>query len=104
MATNYERGRAFEYRVRDWCKENGAVAVIRAAGSHGPADVVAFWRHDRPWFIQAKRDGKLPVAERELMLQILRQIDVKMYLAQPGPNGRGVQFTNIMAIQEEANV
>jgi Holliday junction resolvase-like predicted endonuclease len=37
---NYSRGRAFEYKVRDWLKENYCDIVIRSAGSKGEFDLV----------------------------------------------------------------
>ena len=40
MATNYERGRSFEYRVRDDLISRGYV-VMRSAGSRSPADLIA---------------------------------------------------------------
>ena len=51
---NYIAGRDLEYKVmKDW-NEKG-YDCVRAAGSHGKFDVVAF-RHDRkPEFIQCKR-------------------------------------------------
>ncbi len=103
VATNYARGRAFEYRVRDKLLGAGAVAVIRSAGSKGPADIVCFWLHGRPWFIQAKLNGNLPKTEMAVLMDILRKIDVKIVLASPGPKGRGVTFTDL-AIGKELNV
>lgn len=40
MATRYESGRNFEYRVRKWLREHGYYA-FRAAGSRGFADLIA---------------------------------------------------------------
>ena len=40
MTTNYEKGRAFEYRVRRDLQRRG-FAVVRSAGSKTPADLVA---------------------------------------------------------------
>lgn len=57
MTTNYARGRAFEYRVKEHLEALG-YRVIRSAGSHSPVDLVAFGR-GRWLFVQCKRDGKL---------------------------------------------
>ena len=38
---NYVKGRAFEYKVRDHYLAEGFV-VFRMAGSHSPADLIAF--------------------------------------------------------------
>lgn len=50
--SQYRRGRAFEYRVRDRFKAKG-YEVLRAAGSKGPADLVAF-KKGSIIFIQCK--------------------------------------------------
>lgn len=103
MATNYERGRAFEYRVRDELKKLGAVYVMRAAGSHTKADLAAFWEvtphgtveWSHVWLVQCKRDGRLPAAEREELISIARQTGTRAVLAQAGPKGRGVILINL---------
>lgn len=52
MVTRYERGRDNEYRAqRDLTAEG--YTTLRAAGSHGPADVIA-WNADHIRFIQIK--------------------------------------------------
>lgn len=63
VASNYSRGARFEYRVRDALIALGYI-VIRAAGSHGIADLVALHRH-RLLLVQCKRNGTCPPAERE---------------------------------------
>jgi hypothetical protein len=43
---NYNRGRAFEYKVRDWLKEEwGCDIVVRSAGSKGTWDLIGM-RYD----------------------------------------------------------
>ena len=106
--TNYERGRAFEYRVRDKLLKDGAVYVMRAAGSHTKADLAAFWdipepyrsrgwgeHRPKPWLVQCKRDGRLPAAEREELVSIARQTGTVPVLAKAGPKGRGVIFIDL---------
>lgn len=53
---NYISGRRWEYKVKDQWEKDGYV-VIRASGSHGDFDLVAFNPHlvDMPYFIQCKR-------------------------------------------------
>jgi hypothetical protein len=46
VATNYQRGRAFEYRTRDKLLKKGAVYVMRAAQSKGKVDLLALWPHE----------------------------------------------------------
>lgn len=42
--TNYEKGRAYEYRVKKKLEDEGWT-VLRSAGSHGFADLVAIRQH-----------------------------------------------------------
>jgi Holliday junction resolvase len=100
VATNYERGRAFEYRVRDELYKRGVVAVVRSAGSKTKVDLVALWPFDwkgdaHVYLVQCKRDGKLPTAEREELLRIASETGTHPYHAHTGPNGRGVVLTPI---------
>lgn len=53
MATNYTRGRAFEYVRKAFYEEMG-YAVLRTAGSHGLFDLVAI-RGTQVMLIQCKR-------------------------------------------------
>jgi hypothetical protein len=114
MATNYQRGRAFEYRTRDKLYKDGAVYVMRAAQSKGKVDLIALFppvQFDhavgteergvalspapRAWLIQCKRDGRLPKVERDALLQITEDTGFPAYLASCGPKGRGVVFQRL---------
>ena len=44
--------------------------VVRAAGSHGAADLVALRRGRTPWAVSCKIDGYLRPAERDLLLYV----------------------------------
>lgn len=111
MTTNYARGRAFEYKVRDHCmsKEVGATYVMRAAGSHTLADLAVFFMagtHDhavgheergvaltlvpRVWLVQCKRDGRLSAEERELLISLANEVGANAILASAGPRGTPV--------------
>ena len=57
MATQYARGRAFEYRVKSLLEKHGYF-VMRSAGSRSPVDLVAF-RETQTIFIQCKRHGAI---------------------------------------------
>ena len=106
MATNYQRGRAFEYRVRDKLKKDGAVYVLRAAQSKGIVDLLALFPPAarctecamkglfQPviWLVQAKRDGRLPAHEEIELRAVAEAAGAVPVLAQTGPKGRGVQF------------
>lgn len=105
MATNYQRGRAFEYRARDKLYALGALLVLRSAGSKTKVDLLAlFPRIDTPmmwntqgdvWIVQCKRDGKLPAAERDALLDIATETGALAYHAHTGRDGKGVEFTPI---------
>lgn len=102
MATNYQRGRAFEYRTRDKLYQMGAAYVMRAAQSKGTFDLAAFWGWEFPgtpnerqpnvMLVQCKRDGKLSKAEREKCLDLAKACGRQAWLAKAGPKGRGVQL------------
>jgi len=70
--TNYARGANFERQVKRDLEGRGYL-VIRAAGSHGIMDLVAFkarWTDEGAiWFIQAKLNGKLSPAERKELFE-----------------------------------
>jgi len=56
MVTNYERGRRFEWRVRDLLRKKG-FAVFRCAGSK-PVDLIAL-RRGRIVLVECKSDGRI---------------------------------------------
>ena len=101
MPTNYQRGRQFEYRTRNKLIDMGAVYVMRAAQSKGKVDLLALWPEAAmyepqvPWIVQCKRDGRLPKAEREALLELHHQCHAIPILAKTGPNGRGVEFIDL---------
>lgn len=107
MATNYSRGRAFEYRTRDdLMHKQGATYVMRAAGSHTLADLTVFFPAQdcndlcaeyRPcvWLVQCKRDGRLPAEERELLIDLANEVGAAAVLAKAGPGGRGVEYDHL---------
>lgn len=61
--TNRHRGDYFERQTRDALMALGWV-VIRAAGSLGPADLVAMRGGDRPLLISCKLNGRIDPHER----------------------------------------
>src|SRR3989304_6922232 len=64
--TRYATGRRFEWQTRDALKTGGAVFVMRAAGSKGPADLVAVYP-EWVWFVQCK--VARPTAEERAKVQ-----------------------------------
>jgi len=101
VATNYQRGRAFEYRVRDRLLKDGATYVMRAASSKGAADLIALWpatfydtTHMQVWLVQCKRGkGRLTALDAEELIAIGHETGAVPVLARPGANGRGVEFS-----------
>lgn len=117
MATNYSRGRAFEYRVRDKLKKRGAAYVMRAAQSKGIADLLALWpvkdgAHRwpsgevtaglrSPWLVQVKysitgKAGRLSAQDELELIALADATGGIPVLATQGPKGRGVVFTNLL--------
>jgi Holliday junction resolvase-like predicted endonuclease len=61
--TNYTNGRAMEYLARNTLTADG-YTVLRAAGSKGPVDLIA-WNNGGARFIQVKKGrGAIRPAER----------------------------------------
>lgn len=63
MVTNYERGRAFEYRVKQYLEKQGYF-VVRSAGSHFP-DLIAV-KHGKVLAIEVKRNKPSPSVLQEV--------------------------------------
>lgn len=63
----YEQGARFERAVIQQLLENGAVSVVRAAGSKsygkGKIDLVAMFK-DKVWLVQCKRHGLIGTQEK----------------------------------------
>jgi Holliday junction resolvase len=55
--------------------------VVRAAGSLGPADLVALRAHSASLLIACKTNGKLPRAEREQLIEAAHRAGARPILA-----------------------
>ena len=64
--TNYERGRALEYRVRDKLIADG-YTVFRMAGSKSPVDLIAYKGRDA-LFVQVDGSQRGPGRAKKLAL------------------------------------
>lgn len=105
MPTNYQRGRAFEYRTREKLLKRGASYVMRAAQSKGKADLLALFPYDDyarcgiHWLVQCKYSihggGRLSPGEGADLVELANQTGGVPVLARPGKNGRGVEFINL---------
>ena len=84
MASNYERGRAFEYVVRDYLLDKlKYVEVIRSSGSHSPADLVGLAGHGKVHLFQCKR-GAITSKTRSEIVDFSRNIGLPVALARHG--------------------
>lgn len=70
---NYKRGRVAEWEMRR-ILENNAWRVVRAAGSKGPIDLVAFNRRGQVRMLQVKRFK----ANKSFMREIKEMQDMKI--------------------------
>ena len=72
---NYLVGRNFEYKLATFFRRKGFF-VVRSAGSHGVADLVAHKKGGKPLFIQAKAGkGGITVKEQNELFKIAFEAD-----------------------------
>lgn len=90
MATNYSRGRSFEYQVRNHLLKDGFVC-IRSAGSKGSIDLIA-GREGVVLAVQCKKNGRIPASERRRLRQDASQFGAIPVLAE---QSRGVVFYEV---------
>lgn len=83
MATNYTRGRRYEYVVRDRLVEAGYF-VTRAAKSAGASDLTALRAGSPPLLVQCKRDGYIPPDEWNALIGAADVAGAVPLLACPG--------------------
>lgn len=94
--TQYEVGRRFEYKVRDDLAANG-YEVLRAAGSKGgtKADLLGF-KPGQLLLVQCKRDGKLPAAEWDRLVEVAGWVGAVPLVAGNGERGRGIAYGRLL--------
>lgn len=84
--TRYSGGADFEREVRAALVADGYQLVIRSAGSKTKVDLVAF-KPDQVLFVQCKRNGVCPPAERVELLRVaglLPGVGVPVVASRPG--------------------
>ena len=75
MNKNYVSGRALEYKIAILFRRKGYF-VVRSAGSHGAADLVAVKRGKKPLLIQAKKGkGGISIEERNKLFLTAIEVD-----------------------------
>lgn len=77
---NYRKGYSFEKRVQKYFEENGYY-VIRAAGSHGAADLVVIRPYRIPIFVQCKYNRNITSDEKMKLRKICDNLNVKGVIA-----------------------
>ncbi len=104
MTTNYKRGYNFERRVRLFLEDLGFY-VIRSAGSHGVADLVAFQRDSGrpPLFIQCKRHGQISKGEKQKLFDTAETVHAWPMLCHRGEKNNLV-FTILDTLDDEHEV
>ena len=74
---NYNKGAVFERKVVYQLLENGALSVVRAAGSKsygkGKIDLVAFFK-DSVWLVQCKRHGLVSWEEKKQGFELAEEL------------------------------
>ena len=80
MTTNYARGRALEYRVRDILLGLDYL-VLRSAGSHTPVDLIAINRDGGVLFVQCQRRKWMSKAKAGELVRHARRVRVTAVLA-----------------------
>jgi len=88
MATNYQRGADFERRCAKELEGKG-FAVVRSAGSHKPADLVAMLG-GIVVCVQCKSDGRLGPEEWNDFWDWCERAGAVPVMAEKGPRGAGV--------------
>lgn len=85
---NYTRGRAFEYRVKNYLESHG-YTVFRTAGSHSIADLIAFKATLDPLFVQCKTgSARLNGQERKELISVSVSLSAIPILATKNNKGR----------------
>lgn len=89
MGSNYQRGRRFEWRVRDILKaERGAILVVRAASSKGIADLVALYEGGNVDLVQCKASGRISRAERRELIEVATIVHAVPLIAYKDGDGK----------------
>lgn len=93
MATNGRRGADYERRVGKVLEGHGYI-VVRSAGSHSPADLVAM-KPGELVLVQCKLNGRLDPDEWNELRDMADATGGDPVLAQPGPRRRGTIFNRL---------
>lgn len=92
MSTPYQRGRAFEYKVKKHYEKMGYF-VVRSAGSRSSVDLVCL-RFREVVLVQCKKDGKVSAGELSDLDKLGRELFAHCYIAMEDDDG-GIRFKYI---------
>jgi len=90
--TRYESGRRFEWAVKRVLEREGWF-VVRSAGSHSPADLVALRNGHPPLVVQCRKDGRLGRDDFQTLQALAVRTGSRAVLAKR--NGRGIAFQDV---------
>lgn len=96
MGHTYQRGRYWEYRVRDYFRNKGYF-VWRSPASKGPADLIAI-KKGEIILVQCKISGSLSAKERNELETLAKSVGAKALLAQR--NGRKIVLRDVFKIEK----
>jgi Holliday junction resolvase len=91
--TLYAKGRAFEYRVRDYLRSKGWW-VLRSPRSGSPLDLVALKR-GRILMVQCKLNGVFLFADRQELFDLAESVGAVAVMAARAFRGRGIDFKRL---------
>lgn len=94
LSTKYRLGRQVEYRVRDYMKAQGYVAM-RSPASKSPIDIIAI-KPGQVLFIQCKRGGSLPPKEWNAIFDLAQEAGAIAVMAET-PYPRCLRFWRLLA-------
>lgn len=97
MATPYQRGRSFEYRVKKKLESLGYF-VMRSAGSKGEVDLLAV-KHGTSLFLQSKLRGQISIAEQNELFLLSQKFGATPVIVM-NSDSRKIIFLRIIGLRE----
>lgn len=94
---NYESGRRFEYRVRDYLEAKGYL-VMRTAGSHSPFDLIATTYY-KTLFVQCKHGEPITKHTKETMIKLHNKVHGNCIVAYSKKGGQ-IEFYSWKLIED----
>lgn len=93
--SRYDQGRRIEWAIMDDLRASGYV-VVRAAGSKGPADIVAI-KEGQVLFVSVKKQRPPSPRERADLIAISRHLpQVGLAIVAMAPPGKGLTYRRLI--------